>query len=143
MFDIGWSEMLVIAVVAIIVIGPKELPGLLRTLGRFMRKAQNMASEFRSHVDDMVRESDLHEMKAQVERLQHVNLEAEVKKTVDPAGDLEKAFDMSDVESKPASILPPSSGTGSEADPTAGSSPSASTPPQTAAAEPDPTKKLP
>ena len=46
MFDIGWSELVVIAVVALIVIGPKELPGVLRTVGHYMRKIRGMASEF-------------------------------------------------------------------------------------------------
>ena len=48
MFDIGWSELLVIAVVALIAIGPKELPGVLRTIGQWMGKARRMAANFRA-----------------------------------------------------------------------------------------------
>lgn len=63
MFDIGWSELLVIAIVALVVIGPKDLPQAFRVAGQWMAKARNLAREFQSHVDDMVRESDLNEMK--------------------------------------------------------------------------------
>lgn len=63
MFDIGWSELLVIAIVALVVIGPKDLPHAFRVAGQWMAKARNLAREFQSHVDDMVRESDLSDMK--------------------------------------------------------------------------------
>ena len=55
MFDIAWSEMLVIVVVALIVIGPKELPRLVREVGRWTAKARSMAREFQRSFDDMVR----------------------------------------------------------------------------------------
>jgi sec-independent protein translocase protein TatB len=55
-----------IAIVALVVIGPKELPGLLRTWGRWMAQMRGMASEFRGHVDEMVRQSDLDEVKKQL-----------------------------------------------------------------------------
>ena len=66
MFGIDSSELLLIAVVALVVIGPKELPGLLRTWGRWMAQMRGMASEFRGHVDEMVRQSDLDEVKKQL-----------------------------------------------------------------------------
>ena len=56
MFDIGWDELLLIALVALVVIGPKDLPAVLRTLGAWVAKARNLAGEFRSHVDEMLRE---------------------------------------------------------------------------------------
>lgn len=52
MFDLGWTELLVIGIVALIVIGPKDLPGMFRTLGRFTAKARNMAREFQRAMDD-------------------------------------------------------------------------------------------
>ena len=67
MFGIDSPELLVIAIVALIVIGPKELPGLLRTWGRWMSQMRGMASEFRGHVDEMVRQSELDEVKKQLE----------------------------------------------------------------------------
>jgi|SRR5580704_9094643 sec-independent protein translocase protein TatB len=66
MFGIDGSEFLLIAIVALVVIGPKELPGLLRTWGRWMAQMRGMAAEFRGHVDEMVRQSDLDEVKKQL-----------------------------------------------------------------------------
>ena len=66
MFGIDSPELLVIAVVALVVIGPKELPGLLRSWGKWMAKMRGMASEFRGHVDEMVRQSELDEVKKQL-----------------------------------------------------------------------------
>ncbi len=56
--DIGWSELLLIAVIAIVVVGPKELPNLLRMMGRGMTAARRAANEFRSALDDLAREAD-------------------------------------------------------------------------------------
>jgi sec-independent protein translocase protein TatB len=67
MFGIDSPELLVIAIVALVVIGPKELPGLLRSWGSWMAKMRGMASEFRGHVDEMVRQSELDEVKKQLE----------------------------------------------------------------------------
>ena len=63
MFDIGWSELLVIAVVAIVVVGPKELPRLLRTFGHYAGKLKRAASDFQRQFDDAMRESELDEMR--------------------------------------------------------------------------------
>ena len=66
MFGIDSPELLVIAIVALVVIGPKELPGLLRSWGNWMAKMRGMAAEFRGHVDEMVRQSELDEVKKQL-----------------------------------------------------------------------------
>ena len=58
MFDIGWTEMALVAVVAILIIGPKELPVVLRSLGRMMGKARSLTREFRLSLDEMAREAD-------------------------------------------------------------------------------------
>lgn len=63
MFDISWGEFLVVGVVALIVIGPKELPGVIRSVGRGMSKLRAMASDFRGQFDDALREAELHEVK--------------------------------------------------------------------------------
>lgn len=67
MFGIDSPELLVIAVVALIFIGPKELPAMLRTMGRWVATARNLAGEFRGHVDDMVRQADLDEVKKTID----------------------------------------------------------------------------
>lgn len=66
MFGIDSPELLVIAIVALVVIGPKELPGMLRSWGKWMAQARGMAAEFRGHVDEMVRQSELDEVKKQL-----------------------------------------------------------------------------
>ena len=67
MFGIDSSELMLIAVVALVVIGPKELPALLKTWGKWMSQMRGMASEFRGHVDEMVRQSELDQVKKQLE----------------------------------------------------------------------------
>lgn len=63
MFDIGWSELMLIGSLALIVVGPKELPRLLRTVGRYVGQARGMAREFQRSMEDAAREVDLAEMK--------------------------------------------------------------------------------
>lgn len=65
MFDVGFDEMLVIAVVAIVVIGPKDLPMALRTLGRCVAKVRRVSGHFRSGIETMIREAELEEMEKQ------------------------------------------------------------------------------
>ena len=66
MLDIGWSEFLVIGVVALVVIGPKELPGALRAAGRFAAKARGLAQEFRDGLDEIANETELKEIEKSI-----------------------------------------------------------------------------
>lgn len=88
MFDLGWSELAVIALIALIVVGPKELPQILRTAAHWMRKARSMAREFQSSVDDMVREAELDEAKKTMDSVRHMNLDKHIEDTVDPTGSI-------------------------------------------------------
>jgi sec-independent protein translocase protein TatB len=63
MFDIGWSEFVLIAVVALIAIGPKELPGVLRMVGQWMGKARKMAAEFQGQFQEAMREAEMADIK--------------------------------------------------------------------------------
>lgn len=67
MFDIGWGELVVIGVVALIVIGPKELPTVLRTVGQWMTKIRRMAAEFQGQFQEAMREAELADLKKQVD----------------------------------------------------------------------------
>jgi sec-independent protein translocase protein TatB len=67
MFDIGWGELVVIGVIALIVIGPKELPAVLRTVGRTMNKVRRMAGEFQGQFQEALREAELHDLKKQAD----------------------------------------------------------------------------
>ena len=97
MFDLSWSEILVIGTAAIIFIGPKELPGALRTLGQWTAKAREMAREFRSSVDDMIRESEIQELKDQVDKMASGDLQRSIEKTIDPEGDINAALNAPDL----------------------------------------------
>jgi sec-independent protein translocase protein TatB len=88
MLDIGWTEMLVIAVLALIVIGPKDLPGALRTVGQWVRKARSLAREFQSGIDEMVREAELDEARKTLESTRRSNIAKTIKDNVDPEGEL-------------------------------------------------------
>jgi sec-independent protein translocase protein TatB len=78
-FGIGYTELVVIAVAAIIVIGPKDLPGVLRALGKTMRKLRGMAREFQGHLDDAMREAGLDEVKKDLQSLNKIDPMASVK----------------------------------------------------------------
>lgn len=65
MFDIGWGELVVIGVVALIAIGPKELPGVLRTAGQWMGKMRRMANEFQGQFQEAMREAEVADLKKQ------------------------------------------------------------------------------
>ena len=69
MFDIGWSELVVIAVVALIAIGPKELPAVLRTVGQYMGKIRRMASEFQGQFQEAMREAEMADLKKSVDEM--------------------------------------------------------------------------
>jgi sec-independent protein translocase protein TatB len=69
MFDVGWTELVVIGIVALIVIGPRELPATLRTIGQMMTKVRRMASEFQGQFNDALREAELDELRKEAEKL--------------------------------------------------------------------------
>jgi sec-independent protein translocase protein TatB len=71
MFDVSWSELLVIIVVALVVVGPKDLPRLMRTAGQWAGRARAMADQFRRSFDDMARQAELDELRAEVTKLQN------------------------------------------------------------------------
>lgn len=96
MFDIAWSEMAVIAGVALVVIGPKELPRVLRQVGIWTRKLRMMAGEFQRNLDDMVREADLDDVKRQIERVGQTDLKREIERTIDPTGSVERSLRLDD-----------------------------------------------
>jgi sec-independent protein translocase protein TatB len=87
MFDLGWGEIVVIGIVALIAIGPKELPTVLRTLGQYMAKIKRMASEFQGQFQDALREAELGDLKKQAEDLQSSVTDIS---SFDPMADVQK-----------------------------------------------------
>ena len=88
MFDIGWQELFVLAVLAIIVIGPKDLPRAIKTVTHWIRKARGMARDLQDGFDDMVREAELDDIKAQANSIMSDDF--------DPTGTIAKELDMAD-----------------------------------------------
>src|SRR4051812_23789904 len=104
MFDIGWSELLVIGVVALIVIKPKDLPKVLRTVGYWVRHARSVAAEFQTSLEQMAREAELTDVKKEIEDAGR-KLTADVQKHLDPV-EIEKAFNP-DAPPIDTAIAPP------------------------------------
>jgi sec-independent protein translocase protein TatB len=100
MFDIGWSEMLVIGVVALMAIGPKELPGVLRTVGQWMGKIRRMANEFQGQFQEAMREAEMADLKKQVDDVTGIGNIG----NFDPLGDVQK--DIENLASGPAASPP-------------------------------------
>ncbi len=92
MFDFAWSEIGLIAVVALIFIGPKDMPVAIKTISALVKKARKMAAEFRTHVDDMVKDADLGEMRDQIRQIRNFDLRGEVERTVDADGSLRRTL---------------------------------------------------
>ena len=88
MFDIAWSELLIIIVVALVVVGPKDLPRLMRTAGQWAGRARAMADQFRRSFDDIARQSELDELRQEVNRLQQspISAQAEIESAMYPTG---------------------------------------------------------
>jgi len=92
-FDIGWSEMAVVVLVALVVIGPKDLPRVARTMGKWVAKGRSMAREFQNALEDMAREAELDKVKSEIEKAGRTNLGKTIENTIDPTGELGRAFD--------------------------------------------------
>jgi sec-independent protein translocase protein TatB len=110
MFDIGWSEMAVILMVALIVIGPKDLPRVARQVGRWTAKARGMAREFQRSPDDMAREAELQDIKAEMEKLSRTDVRRQIEDTIDPEGELRRGMNARielDSAPPPAAAPPP------------------------------------
>src|ERR1700730_6527819 len=102
MLDFSWSELALIGVVALVVIGPKDLPKALRTAGMWVRKARTISREFQSSIEQMVREAELDEVKKQIDTVSTIDLGNEIKQAVDPTGSIAEALkppELPDVKS--------------------------------------------
>src|SRR3546814_9801194 len=91
MFDIGWSEMAIIAFVALIVIGPKELPRTMKTVAQWMRKARSLTREFQSGIDDIVREAELEDARKALDATRGGNLKRTISNAIDPEGEVARS----------------------------------------------------
>jgi sec-independent protein translocase protein TatB len=113
MFDINWSELVVIGVVALIVIGPKELPAVLRGIGQWTTKIRRMAGEFQSQFQEAMREAEMADLKKQVDELG--DAAKGVASSFDPLDFSEATKWEPKSESKPESASPAASDTAATA----------------------------
>jgi len=92
MFDFAWSEIMLIGIIALIVIGPKDMPAALRAIGNVIKKGRKLAAEFQTHVDDMVREADLGEARQHLRELRSFDLRGQVMRALDDDGSLRRTL---------------------------------------------------
>lgn len=112
MFDIGWSELVVIGVVALIAIGPKELPGVLRAVGQWMGKIRRMASEFQGQFQEAMREAEMADLKKSVDEMTDT---AKSYTNFDPIGMVRNEIESITADKPPASSAEAAAPTTSEA----------------------------
>ena len=102
MFDLSWTELLVVAGVAIIVVGPKDLPSALRAIGRWVGKAKRMARDFQNQFNDALREAEVDTIKKEIESVGKIDPLADMRKGVgEIEAGLKSEFDLKAAE-KPA-----------------------------------------
>ena len=90
--DFGMSELLLIGIVALVFIGPKDLPKALRVAGFWVRKARTLSREFQSSVEQMIREAELDEMRQELKKATEIDLEKQFRETIDPTGSLAESL---------------------------------------------------
>lgn len=104
-FDVGWGELVLIGVVALIVFGPKELPVVLRTVGQYMTKVRRMAAEFQSQFQEAMREAEMAELKQHFDAMQDAAKDIH---SFDPASSIRNQIEGAAAE-KPKDAVPPGS----------------------------------
>ena len=88
MFDFAWSEIGLIGVVALIAIGPKDMPAAIKAVTGMIKKARRMAGEFQTHVDEMMREADIAEVRNQINEIRNFDIKGEIEKAIDEDGSI-------------------------------------------------------
>lgn len=94
LFDFGWSEIMLISVVALVAIGPKDLPRAMRAISYWVRKARSLSQEFQGHLDEMMREAELSDIRDDLKKATQFDLEEHVEKTIDPEGSLRESLTL-------------------------------------------------
>ena len=101
MLEISWSELLILAVVTLVFVGPKELPVFLRTIGRYAGMLRRQANEFKAHFDEAMREAELAQMKEEMQKMQ-ASVNAEVLKAEAMLKDAQQAGSIAPSQAQPA-----------------------------------------
>jgi sec-independent protein translocase protein TatB len=114
MLEIGWGKIVLIGIVALLVIGPKELPAVLRTVGQWMTKLRRMAGEFQSQFQEAMREAEMADLKKQVDDM---TSQAQSYANFDPIGEVRKEFDSTQQQIESALAKDPAAPTSEPATP--------------------------
>ncbi len=93
MFDFAWTEIALIGVVALVLIGPKDMPVAVKAVANVVKKARRMAAEFQGQVDEMVRDTELADVRKQINEIRNFDIRGEIERAVDEDGSLRKSFD--------------------------------------------------
>lgn len=113
MIDLSWSEILIIAIVMIVVVGPKDLPKMLRSFGRTMSKVRSMAGDFRKQFDEALKEAELEDLKSLADDARKLNPASEIRKAMNPveqaAKDVRTGLDKAMKPATPISAEKPAS----------------------------------
>ena len=91
MFDIGWQELFLIGLVTILVVGPKEIPRVLRTVVSTVRKVRGLANDFQRGIDELARETELDQIRQDLEKNAKLELERELEESIDPTGGMSES----------------------------------------------------
>ena len=92
MFDFAWTEIALIGAVALVLIGPKDMPVAIKAITAAVKKARRMAAEFQTHVDEMVKDADLHEVRDQIREIRSLDIRGTIARAVDSDGSIRAAF---------------------------------------------------
>lgn len=111
MFDFAWSEIALIGVVALIAIGPKDMPVAIKAVAEAVKKARRMAGEFQVHVDEMVREANLHEVRDQINDIRRMDIKGKILGAVDGDGTIRKTMAETPFETRPPFATTPDAAT--------------------------------
>jgi len=106
MFDLAWSEIALIGVVALIAIGPKDMPVAIKAVAEMVKKARRMASEFQTHVDEMVREANLHEVRDHINDIRNLDIKGKIMSAVDGDGSIRRTINDRPFNAAPPPVTP-------------------------------------
>jgi sec-independent protein translocase protein TatB len=110
MFDLGWGELLVVGAVALVVLGPKELPNALRTITNLTKSARRLAGEFQSGINEIVREAELEDARKAAQSMTKGSISKAIEKAVDPTGEMKSTVSSLEKDVKqisPVGPIPP------------------------------------
>ena len=107
MFDLSWTEIALLVIVALVCIGPKDLPVAMRTLSRAIKGIRRLGAEFQQHIDEMVKEADLSEARDQLREIRQFSPREQLRRAIDPDRSLDRQMDFGRQDGLPVAPPPP------------------------------------